>query len=84
MSKEERAKHGWVGKKEEIDPITGEKVMVDYEDVGDTGCFASVFTADEWYKLCKEQGRVKERIYSESGELIKEILREGWDDNFKT
>ena len=80
MSREERAKHGWVGKRKEIDPDTGKKRVVDYEDVGETGCISSVFSMEEWLKLQEQQSRVKERIYSKDGKLIKEILREDCDD----
>jgi hypothetical protein len=36
---------------------------------------------DEWLKLQKQQSRVKERVYSDTGEIVKEILRE--DDSLE-
>ncbi len=81
LSRKEREKLGLVGKVEEIDPETGKKHIVDYDSEDEIGCTASIFTIDEWLKLQKQQSRVKERIYSDTGEVVKEILRE--DDSLE-
>lgn len=79
LSKEERKKLGLVGKREEIDPYTGKKHVVDYDSKDEIGCTASVFSIQEWLKLQNQQGRVKEKIYSDTGNLVDEILRDGYD-----
>jgi len=68
MNREEREKLGFVGKKEEINPFTGKKHVVDYDSEDEIGCTASVFSMKEWLAMSNGSGKLKAQLYSETEE----------------
>ena len=70
MNKEERERLGFVGKKEEINPFTGKKHVVDYDSEDEIGCTASVFSMKEWLAISNRSGngKLKAKLYSETEE----------------
>ena len=56
---EKKERLGFVGKKEEINPFTGKKHIVDYDSEDEIGCTASVFSMKEWLAISNRSGNGK-------------------------
>lgn len=61
LSREEREKIGWVGKRKKIDPDTGKMITINYDPEDDEHWFdcnyatSVIFSPEEWEELMERQ-----------------------------
>jgi hypothetical protein len=81
MNRQERIKEGLTGKKTYINPETGEKTVIDFDDP-DSG---STFTMKEWLLFTEKQIKANQKNFSgftkEEEKLYSQIHLEDRDDS---